>query len=227
VNQILAVQKVAIYGARGFARELHQLLIDLTAAGMPHICVGFIVDPGYVETEFVHDLPVYDHRNILTRDKAINVVIGIGETRHRYRIAKEIEREFGERFSILKHPVAWVGHNVPAKTGSIICAGALVTTDISIGAHTHLHVGSKIGHDTIIDDFVTVAPGATVSGRVHIGEGVFVGAGAVILPDIKIGAWSIIGAGAVVTKDVPNDATVVGVPARITSRRKPGWHLTS
>jgi serine acetyltransferase len=28
-----------------------------------------------------------------------------------------------------------------------------------------------------------------------------------------------------VTKDVPENVTVVGVPARIVSRREPGWHL--
>ena len=221
------MQKVAIFGARGFARELHQLLKDLTTAGTPHTCVGFFVDPGYVESETVHDLPVYDDINVLTQDKEIRVVIGIGQTPPRYRIANEIEREIGDRFASFKHPRAWVGDRIPIRTGSVICAGALVTTDISIGAHTHLHVGSKIGHDTIISDFVTVAPGATVSGRVQISAGAFIGAGAVILPDIKIGAWSIIGAGAVVTKEVPDDATVVGVPARIISRRKPGWHLAS
>src|SRR5215831_3738049 len=219
------MQKVAIFGARGFARELHQLLIDLTAGGMPHACVGFMVDPGYLETAVVHDLPVSEDKTILAEDKAIRVVIGIGQTPPRYRIAKDIEREFGDRFAKLRHPRAWVGDGVPTGAGSVICAGALVTTDISIGAHTHLHVGSKIGHDTVIGDYVTVAPGTTVSGRVQIGAGTFVGAGAVILPDIKIGAWSVIGAGAVVTEDVPDNVTVVGVPARTIARRAPGWHL--
>lgn len=219
------MQKVAIFGARGFARELHQLLKDLTAAGTAHTCVGFIVDPGYVESASVHDLPVYEDKNILAEDKEIRVVIGIGRTAPRYRIANDIEREFGDRFAKLKHPQAWLGDHIPAGIGSIICAGALVTTDISIGAHTHVHVGSKIGHDTVIGDYVTVAPGTTVSGRVQIGAGTFIGAGAVILPDIKVGAWSVIGAGAVVTKDVPDNVTAVGVPARIISRREPGWHL--
>jgi sugar O-acyltransferase (sialic acid O-acetyltransferase NeuD family) len=220
------MQKVAIFGARGFARELHQLLIDLTAAGTPHRCVGFIVDRGYLESAVVHDLPVYEDKTILAEDEGIRVVIGIGQTPPRYRIANEIEREFGDRFARLRHPRAWLGDGIPARTGSVICAGALVTTDISVGAHAHLHVGSKIGHDTVIGDYVTVAPGTTVSGRVQIGAGTFIGAGAVILPDVKIGAWSIIGAGAVVTKDVPDNVTVVGVPARIISRREPGWHLT-
>ena len=81
------MQKVAIFGARGFARELHQLLRDVSAAGTPHDCVGFIVDPEYLETTTVNNLPVYDHRAVLAQDKDIRVVIGIGETPPRYRIA--------------------------------------------------------------------------------------------------------------------------------------------
>lgn len=48
-----------------------------------------------------------------------------------------------------------------------------------------------------------------------IGKNVSIGAGAVILKNVKIGNNVKIGANAVVTKDVPDNTTVVGVPARI------------
>jgi UDP-2-acetamido-3-amino-2,3-dideoxy-glucuronate N-acetyltransferase len=41
-----------------------------------------------------------------------------------------------------------------------------------------------------------------------------IGSGATILPGVTIGEGAMIGAGSVVTKDVPNNATVVGNPAR-------------
>ncbi len=103
----------------------------------------------------------------------------------------------------------------------------MATTDIAIGLHTQLHASCTIGHDTRLADFVTVAPGANVSGRVEAGEGTFIGAGAVILPDLKLGAWSIIAAGAVVTGDVEDNVTVAGVPARVIARRQAGWHLAA
>jgi len=216
--------QIAIFGTRGFGREVHQLIKDLAAAGTRIACVGFLVEQAYREQSVIHDLPVLGDAAWLAGAPDVYVTMAIGATAPRWRIAQYIERKFGERFLLLRHPRAWVGDNVPIGLGSIVCAGALVTTDISIGRFVQLHVGCTIGHDTVIEDFVTIAPGANVSGRVLVGEGTFVGAGAVILPDVKVGRWTIIGAGAVVTRPVPDNVTVVGSPARVIAQRTPGWH---
>ena len=50
-----------------------------------------------------------------------------------------------------------------------------------------------------------------------IGNNVFIGAGAKILGGIKIGNNVKIGANAVVVKDVPDNVTVVGIPARVVN----------
>jgi sugar O-acyltransferase (sialic acid O-acetyltransferase NeuD family) len=217
--QIVSQTKVVIYGARGVAREVHQLIHDIAADGTDLTCLGFLVDHDFREASTVRGLPVFGDVDWLGGAPDVLVTIGIGMTQPRYRIARDIENRFGARSLTLLHPRAWVGDHVAIGLGSCVCAGAYVTTDIVIGRHVQLHVGSTIGHDTTIGDYVTVAPGANVSGRVTIGEGTFVGAGAVVLPDIKIGAWAMIGAGAVVTKDIPDHVTVVGVPARIVSDR--------
>lgn len=52
----------------------------------------------------------------------------------------------------------------------------------------------------------------------RIGDNVYIGCGAKVLGPIKIGNNVKIGAGAVVIKDVPDNATVVGVPARILNK---------
>lgn len=181
------LQRIVIFGTRGFGREVHQLIKDLAAAGTRIECVGFLVEWAHREESVIHDLPVFGDADWLAGTPDVLVAIAIGATPPRLRIAQYIEREFGPRFLVLRHPRAWVGENVPITSGSIVCANASVTTDISVGKHVQLHVGCTIGHDTVIGDFVTVAPGANVSGRVVIGEGTFVGAGAVILPDVKVG----------------------------------------
>lgn len=48
-----------------------------------------------------------------------------------------------------------------------------------------------------------------------IGDNVFIGAGARVLGGITIGDNAKIGANAVVTKDIPENATAVGIPARV------------
>ena len=53
-----------------------------------------------------------------------------------------------------------------------------------------------------------------------IGDNVHIGANATIIGGVKIGNNSVIGAGAVVVKDVPENAVVVGNPARVIKYNK-------
>jgi acetyltransferase-like isoleucine patch superfamily enzyme len=59
-----------------------------------------------------------------------------------------------------------------------------------------------------------------VTGRgIEIGDNVWLGLGVVILDGVRIGRNCVIGAGSVVTKSIPDNTTVVGVPARAISQR--------
>lgn len=50
---------------------------------------------------------------------------------------------------------------------------------------------------------------------VHIKKNVWIGVNVTICPGVTIGENAIIGAGSVVTKDVPDNAVVVGCPAKV------------
>lgn len=50
---------------------------------------------------------------------------------------------------------------------------------------------------------------------VHIKKNVWIGVNVTILPGVTVGENAVIGAGAVVTHDVPDNAVVVGNPARV------------
>ena len=83
--------------------------------------------------------------------------------------------------------------------------------------------GVVIGETAIIGDDCTLFQGVTLGGRGNeIGKrhptlynSVFVGAGAKILGNVEIGNNAKIGANAVVLCDIPDDATAVGMPARV------------
>ena len=75
----------------------------------------------------------------------------------------------------------------------------------------------KIGAGTVIQHRVTI--GAIGLGVPEIGQNCFLGAGSIIIGGIKVGDNVKVGAGAVVINDVPNDATVVGIPAKVVSKK--------
>ena len=87
--------------------------------------------------------------------------------------------------------------------GTVVAAGARLTTGIAVGRHGYVGPNATIGHDCVLEDYVTVLPGATVSGNVHLGAGVSVGTGANIRQGVSVGEGATVGAGAVVLTDVP------------------------
>lgn len=88
-------------------------------------------------------------------------------------------------------------------------------------AHFHgivIHQDSKIGEKTIIYQNVCIGGRNGKTGAI-IGKNCLLGAGCCILGDIKIGNNVKVGANAVVLEDIPDNCTVIGVPAKIVNRK--------
>src|SRR5215469_8941076 len=87
-------------------------------------------------------------------------------------------------------------------------------------------MGVVIGETSIVGDDVIIYQGVTLggTGKEHgkrhptVGNGVVIGAGAKVLGNISVGDNSRIGAGSVVLRRVPENSTVVGVPAHVMFR---------
>ena len=109
--------------------------------------------------------------------------------------------------------------NVELGDGACLSPFVTLTSNISIGLCFHANLYSFIEHDSVIGDYVTLAPGAKVNGNVLIEDCAFIGAGAIIRQGVSIGKRAIVGMGAVVVQDVPADSTVVGNPAKILGKR--------
>lgn len=98
--------------------------------------------------------------------------------------------------------------------GNIICPGTILTTGITIGRHVIINLNCTIGHDCVIGDFVTISPGANISGNVTIGDLCYIGSNASIRDKITICTGVTIGAGGVVVKDITEPGVYVGNPVK-------------
>jgi sugar O-acyltransferase (sialic acid O-acetyltransferase NeuD family) len=113
------------------------------------------------------------------------------------------------------HPSAVIDISATIEAnGIMIAANATINPLAKIGTGAICNTGCIIEHECIIGNFAHIAPGAVLCGNVKVGNNTFVGANAVIKQGIVIGNNVMIGAGAVVLKDVPDNVTIVGVPAR-------------
>ena len=221
---MIAMEKrIVIFGAGGFGREVLQIIRDINKVRPVWSFDGFIIDSEYIDNSRVQGLPIIGNMDWLEANPDVCVVIAVGSSAARWRITKRVQKRCKNSFAILVHPLAWIGQNVQIGEGSIICAGTLITTDINISKHVQVNIGSTIGHDTMVSDFVTLNPSVNLSGNVTLNRGVEIGTGGVIIPGCSVGEWSIIGAGSVVTKSIRENCTAVGIPARIIKERNSGW----
>ena len=161
------------------------------------------------------DYPVFggcDYFANLNED--VYAVIAIGSARVKKLVAEKLSAYQNVHFATLIDPSAIISDRVQIGKGCIICAGSILTVDIKIGNHIIINLDCTLGHDDVINDYVTIYPSVNVSGNVEVGEEAELGTGMQIIQGKRIGKQSIIGAGAVVVKDIPEKCTAVGSPAR-------------
>ncbi len=208
------IDHLVIIGAGGFGREV----LDIVRALDDVVCDGFL-DDGHVDPDLLAPLrATWLGPSDTPLPEGTTYTIGIGNGAVRQRIDGSMVGR-GLQARTLRHPAATIGGANTIGAGAVLCAGARVTTNITFGRHVHINLNSTVGHDSTLEDYVTVFPGATISGNVRVGARSTIGTGANILPGVTIGTDCFVGAGAVVTKDVEQGTTVVGSPARPLARR--------
>jgi sugar O-acyltransferase (sialic acid O-acetyltransferase NeuD family) len=214
--------QLVILGAGGFAREVLDVYDACNEFGWgPFDILGFLAE-GEPPGSIINDRPILGEIDWLSDHPGVLTICGIGEPGTRRRVVRRAA-QLGAQFHTVIHPDARLTRWVEIGPGSVVTAGCILTNQIRVGSHVHLNLDTTVGHDCVIEDFVTVAPGVHISGNVTLEEGCNVGTGAVIIQGHRIGAGSVIGAGAVVNADIPPDSVAVGVPAKVVKSRTPGW----
>ena len=104
--------------------------------------------------------------------------------------------------------------------GVVVMAGTVVNVGCSVGAGCLLNTRSSIDHDSVMHDFSSLAPGATLGGTVTVGERASIGLGASLSNRVSIGNDTIIGLGSAVTGDIPALVVAYGSPARSVRPRR-------
>lgn len=210
------VQAVVLFPFGGNAREAAGVVEAINAQDMRYEILGFLDD---------------NHASLLSADYPLLGGSGLweqyrGETRllalpgspASYRRRREIIGKFAltEADSLtLAAPSSRVARGAQVGFNTLLMAGTFVSCGVRIGNHCVILPNSVISHDAEIGDYTLVGSNVSVSGGVRIGENCYIGSGAAIREGVSVGSGALLGIGTTVIRDVPENAVVVGSPARV------------
>lgn len=156
----------------------------------------------------------------------------------------ELETVIGDNAIIRSHTVIYAGNKIGDNftTGhfTLIRENNKIGNNVSIGSYSHVafdclieddvrvHTAAYIFEKSILRKGCWIGPGVMLANAKYpaskrakefivgceIGERAKLGMASVVSPGVKVGKNALVGLGAIVTKDVPENAIVVGFPAK-------------
>ena len=209
------MKKLIIFGASGFGREVAWAVERINQASPTWDLMGFMDDDDGIQGKQINGYPVLGKTEAVKDYPDAWFVCAVGSSRVREKIVQNMKAVNPHiRFGTVIDPSVERSDLVRIGEGTIICAHTILTVNISIGAHVIINLDCTVGHDAVIEDYVTLYPSVNVSGITHIGHAVELGTGIQIIQGKTVGDYSIVGAGSVIVKDIPANCTAVGSPAK-------------
>lgn len=151
------------------------------------------------------------------RQKGIDAVYApLGTNEVRRRVIRQA-LSAGLRTPCFIHPEARIHHTVEYGEALYVLPGTSIMPHTKFGDFVMISMGVNIAHHVVCENACFFSQGTNVGASINICEMAYVGIGATVMTGVKrIGKRSLIGAGAVVICDVPDDAVVIGNPAKGT-----------
>ena len=208
------MKDLVIVGTGGVGKETALIVEDINEISQEWNLLGFIDDNKELIGKEINGYKVLGDRKFLNNfDKEVYLVIAIADHCIKEELVKYLTNK-NIQYATLIHPSVKINRTISIGKGCIIYQNVIMTVNINIGNHVIISPKCGIGHDSLIEDYVTVLWNVNISGSERIRQGVTLGSGCTIIQGLEIGRGSFVGAGAVVIRDIDESKTAVGVPTR-------------
>ncbi len=214
---IQQAQRIAIFGAGGFGREVAGGILRINKEhAQKWEIIGFFDDNIPVGTKVSHYGKILGGKEALNAiEEPLALAIAVGDPKTRKLIRDSITNPnisypniIAPSFRVLDPETFKIG------CGNIIQDNCSVTCDVTIGDFNVFNGSNVVGHDDVIGDFNVLMPSVHLSGAVTIGDCNLFGVDSIVLQQIKIGNNVTLGAGSVLMTKPKDGCTYIGVPAK-------------
>lgn len=209
---------IIIVGAGGCGREVANWIEDINKVAPTWNIVGFLDDNPEAFKGFPCRYPILgpikDH-NPVDRTK---YAMGIANPTVKKLVGPAL-LEKGAQFASIIHPNTHIYSEYDFGIGLVTYPNAKIATGCRIGNFVTLQ-STILGHDSQLEDYVTVSSSCGITGGTRLREGCFIGDHACIAVGLEVGANAYVGIGSVVIRNVAEDTRVFGNPARVFANRE-------
>lgn len=209
---------IIIVGAGGCGREVANWIEDINKEEPVWNILGFLDDNEHALDGFPCKYkiigPIKDHQPACGTKYAM----GIANPAVKKIVGPALVNK-GAVFASIIHPSTKNYSEYELGTGLVTYPNSKIATGCRIGDFVTLQ-STILGHDSQLENYVTVSSSCGITGGTILHEGCFVADHACISVGLEIGANSYVGIGSVVIRNVPEKAKVFGNPARVFANLK-------
>jgi sugar O-acyltransferase (sialic acid O-acetyltransferase NeuD family) len=223
-----------IVGAGGLGTEFAWVAEEMiAAAALKGVCqpwqiVGFTDDSPEKRGKRVGRYLVYGTIKDAAGDFAgqdVVFAVAVGDNCARETLVRSA-KDAGWSPATLVHPSVILAEDARVGAGTYVAPGCVICPGAHVGNYVIINTHVSVGHDSVIDDYAQICPGARISGGCRVARQAFLGSNASLRPGIAVGDGAAVGANSYAVRDVAAGVTVVGCPAQMVCRARRDGHTS-
>lgn len=209
------MQDLILVGSGGCMREILWQIEEINLKKPTWNILGFVdKSPSSSYQSLNNYVYLGEDDYLISYENDINVVICVGSSNLRKKIAKKYKRNPKIHFPTIIMNDVKIAPSAKIGQGTVISTKCVISENVVLKDFVLLNIDCMVCHDGFIDDYTTLSPCVHLAGNVSVGKTCNIGMNTTIIQNVSLGDEVVTGAGSVIIRSEQKKCKLVGVPAR-------------